>query len=39
MRRAFPGNFIAMIGHNPTREKFALGERRAQFAEPVNIKL
>lgn len=39
VRRAFPGNFIAMIGHNPPREKFALGERRAEFAEPVKITL
>jgi len=39
VRRAFPGNFIAMIGHNSPREKFALGERRAEFAEPVKITL
>jgi LemA protein len=39
VRRAFPGNVIALIEHSPVREKFALGERRAQFAEPVNIKL
>lgn len=39
VRRAFPGNFIAMIGHNPVREKFALGERRAEIAEPVKIAL
>jgi LemA protein len=39
VRRAFPGNFIAMMGHNPPREKFALGERRAEFAEPVKITL
>ena len=39
VRRAFPGNFIAMIGHNPQREKFALGERRAELAEPVKITL
>lgn len=39
VRRAFPGNFIAMIGHNPPREKFALGERRAEFAQPVKITL
>lgn len=37
VKRAFPGNFIAMVGHNPPREKFALGERRAEFAEPVKI--
>lgn len=39
VRRAFPGNFIAMIGHNPQREKFAIGERRAELAEPVKIAL
>ena len=39
VKRAFPGNFIAMMGHNPQREKFALGERRAEFAEPVKITL
>jgi len=39
VKRAFPGNFIAMMGHNPPREKFALGERRAEFAEPVKITL
>ncbi|QOG18675.1 MULTISPECIES: LemA family protein [Bradyrhizobium] len=39
VRRAFPGNFIAMIGHNPPREKFVLGERRAELAEPVKIAL
>lgn len=39
VRRAFPGNFIAMIGHNPPRQKFALGERRAELAEPVKIAL
>lgn len=39
VKRAFPGNLIAMMGHNPQREKFALGERRAEFAEPVKITL
>jgi LemA protein len=39
VRRAFPGNFIAMMGHNPPREKFALGERRAELTEPVKITL
>ena len=39
VKRAFPGNFIAMMGHNPQREKFALGERRAELAEPVKITL
>src|SRR6201991_217797 len=35
IRRAFPGNLIARLGTNTTREKFTLGERRAEFAEPV----
>lgn len=39
VRRSFPGNFIAMMGSNPSREKFALGERRAELAEPVKIAL
>ena len=39
VKRAFPGNFLAMIGHNPEREKFALGERRVELAEPVKIAL
>ena len=37
--RAFPANFIAMIVKNPPREKFTLGERRAEFAEPVKVAL
>ncbi|SDO71550.1 LemA family protein [Afipia sp. GAS231] len=37
--RAFPANFIAMITKNPPREKFTLGERRAEFAEPVKVSL
>ena len=37
--RAFPANFIAMIAKNPPREKFTLGERRAEFAEPVKVAL
>ncbi len=37
--RAFPGNFIAMMTKNPPREKFTLGERRTEFAEPVKIAL
>ena len=39
VRRAFPGNVIAMFGGNPPREKFALGERRAEFAAAVKITL
>jgi len=37
--RAFPANFIAMVAKNPPREKFTLGERRAEFAEPVKVAL
>jgi LemA protein len=37
--RAFPGNLIAMLAKSPSREKFTLGERRAEFAEPVKITL
>ena len=39
IRRAFPGNLIARLGTNTAREKFTLGERRAEFAEPVKIAL
>jgi LemA protein len=39
IRRAFPGNLIARFGTNVAREKFTLGERRAEFAEPVKIAL
>jgi LemA protein len=38
VRRAFPGNLLARR-HAPMREKFTLGERRAEFAEPINISL
>jgi hypothetical protein len=38
-RRAFPGNLFARNDGAPVREKFSLGERRAEFAEPVSIKL
>jgi LemA protein len=38
VRRAFPGNWIVGPGE-PVREKFSLGERRADFAEPVKISL
>lgn len=37
--RSFPANFIAMIVKNPPREKFTLGERRVEFAEPVKVAL
>jgi LemA protein len=38
VRRAFPGNWLA--GQDaPAREKFSLGERRADYAEPVQISL
>jgi LemA protein len=39
VRRAFPGNLIARLGTNVAREKFTLGERRAEFAEPVKATL
>jgi LemA protein len=39
VRRAFPGNLIARLGANTTREKFTLGERRSEFAEPVKVTL
>lgn len=39
VRRAFPGNLIALFGHNPPREKFALGDRRSELMEPVKIAL
>jgi len=37
LRRAFPGNLFAK--GEPVREKFSLGERRAEFSEPVKISL
>ena len=39
VRRAFPGFLIARPGKNPAREKFTLGERRAEFGEPVKVSL
>ena len=39
VRRAFPGNLIARMGANTAREKFTLGERRSEFAEPVKVSL
>ena len=39
VRRAFPGNLIALLTKSASREKFTLGERRAEFAEPVKITL
>lgn len=41
VKRAFPGNLISLISREqgPVREKFSLGERRAEFAEPVKIRL
>jgi len=37
--RAFPGFLIARPGKNPAREKFTLGERRAEFGDPVKVSL
>lgn len=39
VRRAFPGNFISKRNPMPTREKFTLGDRRAEFIEPLKINL
>jgi LemA protein len=38
VRRAIPGKWLARPGE-PAREKFSLGERRAEYAEPVQISL
>jgi LemA protein len=38
VRRAIPGRWLARPGE-PAREKFSLGERRAEYAEPVQISL
>jgi LemA protein len=39
VRRAFPGNLIAKRDGAQAREKFSLGERREEFAEPVKLSL
>lgn len=39
VRRAFPGNLLSRGDPSPPREKFSLGERRADFAEPIKISL
>ena len=39
VRRAFPGNMISRRDPSPERVKFSLGERRAEFAEPIKISL
>ena len=39
VRRAFPGNLISRRDPAPERQKFSLGERRAEFAEPIKISL
>lgn len=39
VKRAFPGNVISRRDPTPERAKFSLGERRAEFAEPVKISL
>lgn len=39
VKRAFPGNLISRRDPSPPREKFSLGERRAEFAEPIKISL
>ena len=39
VRRAFPGNLLVRFNASAPREKFTLGDRRAEFAEPVKISL
>lgn len=39
VRRSFPANLIARLSPVAEREKFSLGERRAELAEPVAIPL
>lgn len=39
VRRSFPANLLARFSAAPAREKFSLGERRAEFVEPVQIQL
>jgi LemA protein len=39
VRRAFPGNLISKLGHFVEREKFSLGERRAEIAQHVKVSL
>ncbi len=39
VKRAFPGNLMGGRSPTPSREKFSLGERRTEFAEPVKISL
>lgn len=37
VRRAFPGNVVAKVATIGSHDKFTLGERRAEFAEPVKV--
>ncbi|HUQ13854.1 MAG TPA: LemA family protein, partial [Novosphingobium sp.] len=37
VRRAFPGNLIAMFSKLGVYDKFSLGERREAFAEPIRV--
>jgi LemA protein len=37
VRRAFPGNLIAGFTKLGQHEKYSLGERRAEFSEPVKV--
>jgi LemA protein len=39
VRRAFPGNLISKLGHFVEREKFTLGERRAEIGQHVKVSL
>jgi LemA protein len=37
IRRAFPGNLVAMVSTIGSHDKFSLSEKRAQFSEPVQV--
>ena len=37
VRRAFPGNLVASLSTIGNHDKFTLGERRGEFAEPVIV--
>ena len=39
VRRAFPGNLFALLDRTQKREKFTLGDRRAELDAPVRIAL
>lgn len=37
VRRAFPGNMVAFFATIGTHDKFSLGDKREQFAQPVQV--